>query len=45
MLNGMRRNCHLKHVITGNVEGRIVGMGRRRRRCKQLLDEIKEKKG
>jgi len=30
--------CILKHIIDGNVEG----MGRRR---KQLLDELKERKG
>jgi hypothetical protein len=35
-------NFFLKHVIVGNIEGRIVGRGRRRR-CKQLLDEFKEK--
>jgi len=37
----LRRNCLLKHVIQGNVEGRIDVTGRRRRR-KQLLDDIKE---
>ena len=33
------RNFLLKHAI----EGKIEGTGRRRRRCKQLLDGIKEK--
>jgi hypothetical protein len=37
------RNCLLKHVIEGKIEGRGRG-GRRRRRCKQLLDDLEEKK-
>jgi hypothetical protein len=37
------RNCLLKHVIEGKIEGRIEVTGRRGRRGKQLLDEIKEK--
>jgi hypothetical protein len=40
----LRRNCLLKHVIEGKLEGRIEMTGRRRRRGKQLLDDIKEKK-
>jgi hypothetical protein len=40
-----RRNCLLKHVIGGKLEGRIEMAGRRRRRCKQLLDDLKEKIG
>ena len=40
-----RRNCVLKHVIEGKVEGRIEVRGRGGRRCKQLLDGFKEKKG
>ena len=39
----LRRNCFLKHFIVGNIEGRIEGRGRQRRRRKQLLDESKEK--
>jgi hypothetical protein len=31
-------------VIEGTLEGRIEMTGRRRRRCKQLLDELKVKK-
>ena len=34
-----RRNCLLKHVIEGNVEG----TGRRGRRVKQLLDSAGER--
>jgi hypothetical protein len=40
----LRRNCLLKHVIEGNIEGRIEVTGRRGRRRKQLLD-LKEKRG
>jgi hypothetical protein len=36
-------NCLLKHVIEGKLEGRIEMTGRRRRRRKQLLDDLKEK--
>jgi hypothetical protein len=37
-------NCLLKHVIEGKIEGRIEMMGRRGRRRKQLLDDLKEKR-
>jgi hypothetical protein len=40
----LRRNCLLKHVIEGKLEGRIEMTGRRGRRCKQLLDDLKEKR-
>jgi hypothetical protein len=40
----LRRNCLLKHVIEGKLEGRTEMMGRRGRRRKQLLDDLKEKK-
>jgi hypothetical protein len=33
----------LQHVIEGNIEGRIEVTERRGRRCKQLLDDLKEK--
>jgi hypothetical protein len=33
-------NYAVKHVIEGKLEGRIEVTGRRRRRCKQLLDAI-----
>jgi hypothetical protein len=39
------RNCLLKHVIDGKIEGRIEVMGRRGRRRKKLLDDLKEKWG
>jgi hypothetical protein len=38
----LRRNCLLKHVIEGKLEGRMTG--RRGRRHKQLLDDLKEKR-
>jgi hypothetical protein len=37
----LRRNCLLKHVIEGKLEGRIEMTGRRGRRRKQLLDDLK----
>jgi hypothetical protein len=40
----LRGNCLLKHVIEGKLEGRIEMTGRRGRRRKQLLDDLKEKK-
>jgi len=38
--NILRRNCPLKHV----PEGKIEETGIRARRCKQLLDDLKEKR-
>jgi hypothetical protein len=40
----LHRNCLLKHVIEGNLEGRIEMIGRRGRSRKQLLDDLKEKR-
>ena len=37
-----RRNCLLKYVTEGKTEGKIEVTGRRRRRGKQLLDDLKE---
>jgi hypothetical protein len=34
----------LKHVIEGKIEGRIEVVGRRGRRRKQLLDDVKKKR-
>jgi ribosomal 50S subunit-associated protein YjgA (DUF615 family) len=36
----LRRNCLLKHII----EGKIEGMGRGGRRLKQLLDDLHDKR-
>jgi hypothetical protein len=42
----LRRNCLLKHVIERNSEGKIEVRRRRgKRRCKQLLDALKETSG
>jgi len=38
-------NCLLKHITEGKTEGRIGVMGRRGRRCKQLLEDLKVKRG
>jgi hypothetical protein len=40
----LRRNCLLKQVIEGKSEGRIEMTGRRGRRRKQLLDDLKVKR-
>jgi hypothetical protein len=40
----LRGNCLLKHVIEGKLEGRIEMTGRRGRRRKQLLYDLKEKR-
>jgi len=41
----MRRNCLLRRVIEGKIKGRIEGTGRRGRRRRMLLDELKEMRG
>ena len=38
----LRRTCLLKHAIDGKIEGSIEVTGRRWRRCKQLLIDLKE---
>jgi hypothetical protein len=40
----LRRNCLLKHVIEDNIAGRVEVTGRRGKRCKQPLDDLKEKR-
>jgi hypothetical protein len=42
--HSLRRNCLLKHVIEGKIEGRVEVTGRRGRRCKQLMNYLKERK-
>ena len=39
------RNCLLRHGTEGKIEGRIEVTRRRGRRRKQLLNNLKEKKG
>jgi hypothetical protein len=41
----LRRNCLLKDVIEGKIEGMIEEKGRQGRRRKLLLDDLKEEKG
>jgi len=41
----LRRNSLLKHVTEGKIQGRIEMTGRRRRRGKQILDDLKKNKG
>jgi len=41
----LRRDCLLKHIIEGKIEGRKGVTGRRGRRRKQLLDDLKGKRG
>jgi hypothetical protein len=39
------RNCLLKHVIEGKIEERVEVMVRRGRRCKQVLGDLRKKRG
>jgi hypothetical protein len=41
----LHRNCLLKHVIEGEIKGRIDVRGRRGKRRKQLLDDLMETRG
>jgi hypothetical protein len=41
----LRRNCLLKHVIGGNIDGELDVTRRRGRRRMQLLNDLKEKRG
>jgi hypothetical protein len=43
--HSFRRNCLLNQVIEAKIEGRIEVTGRRGRRRKQVLDDLKEKRG
>ena len=40
-----RRNCLLKQVMEGKIEGRIEVTGRLGKRHEQLLDDVKERIG
>ena len=39
IVHNLRKNCHLKHII----EGKIEGMESEGRRCKQLLNDLEKK--
>jgi len=41
----LRRNCLLKQVIEGNIKGGIEVIGRRGRRRRKLLDDLKDRRG
>jgi hypothetical protein len=41
----LRSNCLLAHVIERKIEGRIDVRERPRRRRRQLLDDLKERRG
>jgi hypothetical protein len=41
----LRRNCFLQQVIEGKIKGRIEVTGRRERRRRKLLDDLKERRG
>jgi len=41
----LRRNCLLKQVIEGKIEGQMGVTRRRGRRCKKLLDDLKDRRG
>ena len=41
----LRRNCLLQHVIEGKLKAEIEVTGRGGRRCRKLLDYLKERRG
>jgi hypothetical protein len=41
----LRRNCLLQGVIEGKIKGGIEVTGRRGRRRRKLLDDLKERRG
>jgi hypothetical protein len=41
----LRRNCILQRVIEGKIQGRIEVTGRKKRRRRKLLDDLKERRG
>ena len=41
----LRRNCLLQRIIEGKIKGGIEVTGRRGRRSRKLLDDLKERKG
>jgi len=41
----LRRNCLLQRVIEGKIQGGIEVKGRRGRRRRKLLDDLKERRG
>ena len=41
----LRRNCLLKQVIEGKIKGEMEVTRRQGRRCKKLLDDLKDRRG
>ena len=41
----LRRNCLLQQVIEGKIKGQIEVTGRRERKCKKLLGDLKDRRG
>ena len=41
----LRRNCLLRQVIEGKIKGGIEVTGRRGRRRRKLLDDLRERRG
>jgi hypothetical protein len=41
----LRRNCLLQRVIEGKIKGGIEVIGRRGRKRRKLLDDLKERRG
>ena len=41
----LHRNCLLQWVIEGKIKGGIEVTGRRGRKCRKLLDDLKERRG
>ena len=41
----LRRNCLLQRVIEGKIKGGIEVTGRRGRKRRKLLDDLKERRG
>jgi hypothetical protein len=41
----LHRNCLLQWVTEGKIQGGIEVIGRQGRRCRKLLDDLKERRG
>jgi len=41
----LHRNCLLQRVTEGEIQGGIEVTGRQGRRCRKLLDDLKERRG
>ena len=41
----LSRNCLLKHIIEGKIEGGLEVKGRQERKCQLLLYDLKEMRG